>query len=82
MYSMLNNYVLDSPDIVTLYIEFVHSFPGQGVVSTFTFGQNYGQWQGIVAALGVESVSVSPQAWIGSYNIKKVYLEKREKENY
>jgi hypothetical protein len=27
-------------------IESVHSMPGQGVASTFTFGTNYGMWLG------------------------------------
>lgn len=79
MFKELDSYILDSPDIVTLYIEFVHSFPGQGVVSTFTFGQNYGQWQGIIASLGVKSISVTPQSWIGFYNIKKGLTRKDRK---
>ena len=79
MWSVLDSYVLNAPEIVTLYIEYVHSFPGQGVVSTFTFGQNYGQWQGIVAALGVKSISVSPQKWIGFYNIQKGLSRKDRK---
>ena len=45
-------------------IEAVHSFPGQGVASTFKFGNNYGQWQGILSALNIPYIQVSPQKWM------------------
>tara|TARA_R100001463_G_scaffold6332_1_gene20838 strand:+ start:3373 stop:3711 length:339 start_codon:yes stop_codon:yes gene_type:complete len=48
-------------------IEAVHSFPGQGVASTFKFGNNYGQWQGILSALKIPYILVSPQKWMKMY---------------
>ena len=48
-------------------IESVHSMPGQGVVSTFTFGTNYGQWLGILASLQVPYIQVTPQTWMKVY---------------
>ena len=45
-------------------IEAVHSFPDQGVASTFKFGLNYGQWLGILAALGIPYVQVTPGKWM------------------
>lgn len=44
-------------------LESVHAFPGQGVSSMFKLGQNFGAWQGILAALGIPHVLVRPQAW-------------------
>jgi crossover junction endodeoxyribonuclease RuvC len=48
-------------------IEAVHSMPKQGVVSTFTFGQGYGSWLGILAALKVPYMQVTPQKWMKHY---------------
>lgn len=44
-------------------IEAVHSMPRQGVASTFKFGFGYGCVHGVVAALGIPVVNVSPQKW-------------------
>jgi len=44
-------------------IERVHSMPEQGVASTFSFGQGYGIWLGILAALRISYQAVTPQAW-------------------
>lgn len=46
-----------------VFIEKVHAMPGQGVVSMFTFGQNFGTWLGILAALGLSHTLVAPQTW-------------------
>ncbi len=46
-----------------VYIEKVHSMPGQGVASMFTFGKGYGMWVGICIALGLEVVEVNPRVW-------------------
>ena len=48
-------------------IESVHSMPGQGVKSTFTFGQGYGSWLGILAAMKVPYMQVTPQKWMKHY---------------
>lgn len=44
-------------------LERVHAMPGQGVKSMFTFGQNFGQWEGILAALGIPHLQPGPQEW-------------------
>jgi len=44
-------------------IEQVHSMPGQGVKSMFTFGQNYGAWLGMLAAFGIPHTTVTPNKW-------------------
>lgn len=47
-------------------IEKVHSMPGQGVSSTFKFGQGYGSLMGITAALNIPVELVTPQRWKGA----------------
>lgn len=50
-------------DYVYAAIESVHSMPGQGVSSTFKFGRNFGQWEGLMAGLNVPTRLVRPQEW-------------------
>lgn len=44
-------------------LESVHAMPKQGVSSTFKFGVNFGQWQGILAALGLPYFMPRPTEW-------------------
>lgn len=44
-------------------IEKVHSMPGQGVKSMFTFGQNYGFLRGCLISMGVSFDEITPQTW-------------------
>jgi crossover junction endodeoxyribonuclease RuvC len=48
---------------VVVTIEKVSAMPGQGVTSMFSFGRNFGQWEGVVAALGCVVNYVTPQRW-------------------
>lgn len=48
---------------VMVVIEAVHSMPGQGVASTFSFGKGFGAWLGILAALDIPHQAVAPQTW-------------------
>lgn len=50
-----------APDVC--WIERVHSMPRQGVASSFKFGLAYGLVRGVVSALGVPVVLVTPQEW-------------------
>ena len=50
-------------DIGLAVLEQVHSFPGQGVVSSFSFGMNYGVWQGVLSAVKVPWQLVTPRTW-------------------
>ena len=51
------------------YVEAVHAMPGQGVSSTFAFGQALGQIEGVLAALGVPVTYVSPTVWKRSMQV-------------
>jgi len=47
-------------------IEKVHSMPGQGVASTFKFGESYGQLTGLLVGLKIPYETVTPQKWQGA----------------
>ena len=66
MYSVLYA-MLDIDTRPMAVIESLHSMPGQGVKSTFTFGTNYGMWLGILASLQVPYIQVSPTKWMNIY---------------
>jgi len=52
----------DSPTSLAV-IEKVHSMPKQGVTSSFSFGQSYGFLRGVLTALKIPFVEISPQKW-------------------
>jgi len=54
---------------VVAYIEHVHSMPKQGVASTFSFGRNFGQWEGMLNALCIPITYVVPQVWKRHYKL-------------
>lgn len=49
--------------IEAVIVERVHSMPKQGVSSTFKFGFNAGQWDGLLTGLGFQPVYVQPAVW-------------------
>jgi len=61
-------------------IEAVHSMPKQGVVSTFKFGCNYGQWLGILASSRIPYTQVTPQVWMKHY--KSMPKDKTARKNH
>lgn len=52
-------------ELGTVYatIEKVHSMPGQGVASMFSFGMTTGILHGIIGTLGLPRFLVAPQTW-------------------
>ena len=59
----------DSKYDVRVALEKVHSMKGQGVASTFSTGEGFGLWKGIITAMGFSMQLVTPQAW------KKVMMD-------
>ena len=45
------------------YIERVSAMPGQGVSSTFKFGQSYGFLRGLLVGYGIPFEAVTPGVW-------------------
>ena len=60
--------LLEAGPVELAVIEAVGPMPRQGVASTFRFGEGYGLWLGMLAALRIPHEAVAPQAW------KKVVL--------
>lgn len=72
--------VLGADTIV--YMESVHSFPGQGVASSFTFGKGYGFLRGTVCTLGIPLIDVSPMRWKKALGINFTAQDsKKDKKN-
>ena len=46
-----------------VWLEQVGPMPGQGVTSTWGFGRSVGQIEGVIAALGLPILYVTPQKW-------------------
>jgi hypothetical protein len=44
-------------------VEYVASRPGQGIASAFKFGASFGALRGVLAALEIRTVLVTPGAW-------------------
>jgi crossover junction endodeoxyribonuclease RuvC len=50
-------------EITRAAVEAASSYAEQGVRSAFTFGRSFREWLGILAALGIPHVLVTPQQW-------------------
>jgi len=63
-------------------IENVHSMPGQGVTSMFSFGRNFGKLEMFLQATGSAWDCVQPAIWQSHFNLLKREGEtKTEKKN-
>ena len=65
--------------VVHVLVEHVHAFPKQGAVSTFSFGQNLGQWEGTLYANELDFQYVNPKQWIYWYDVKPGISKKERK---
>ena len=65
---------------VFLYIEKVWAMPHDGKSSIFTFGQNYGQWEGVIASFNIIPIYVTPSVWMKHHEVEKG-LKKQERKN-
>lgn len=54
------------PELLGGVLEHVHSMPKQGISSAFTFGANFGFWRGLLMALEIPYILVTPQKWQAS----------------
>ena len=53
-------------------IENVHSMPGQGVASSFTFGHGFGMLEGFLIGAGIPYDRVTPQKWQKDFGLYKL----------
>ena len=69
-----------APYRTRVFLEKVWAFPTDGRAGSFTFGENYGQWQGILASHEIKPVLVIPKTWQAHFEIKKgLPKDKRKK---
>ena len=61
--SELEGYFMFDKSPLRCVLEKVNAMPGQGVVSMFNFGQNYGFIQGVLKAYAIPYELVTPQKW-------------------
>lgn len=54
---------------VVCAVEKVAAYPGQGVISVFKFGQNYGWILGMLYALRIPTNLVPPQTWKKAFGL-------------
>ena len=66
---------------VLVTIEHVHAMPGNGVVSMFSFGQNLGQWEGILGALELDVTYAGPRTWMQHYDCKPK-MDRKDRKRY
>ena len=69
------------PNDVIVMIEKVWARPHDGRSSVFTFAQNYGHWEGIIASHEIQSHHVTPQVWMKALGCPP-RLKKQERKNY
>lgn len=50
-------------------LERVGARPGQGVTSMFSFGANYGWWQGLLSAFEIPFQLVTPAVWKKAFGV-------------
>ena len=63
LHSELENAVIYESGRVFAMLEQVHAMPGQGVSSTFKFGQSYGQLEALLVCSGISFDRVTPAKW-------------------
>ena len=66
-----------APSKPKCFLESVHAFPTDGRSSAFKFGMNFGIWQGILTALNIETILVTPQRWQKPYELSKIKKERK-----
>lgn len=55
--------VINANNVQLCILEKVHAMPKQGVSSMFSFGMNFGIWQGFLIGWGIPFQLVAPQTW-------------------
>lgn len=58
-------------DIALTCIEKVGVFPGQGILSSGKFMENFGMWQGFFFGLGIPFVLTAPKDWQRGMSLPK-----------
>lgn len=68
-------HALQDMRVERLVVENVHAMPGQGVSSTFRFGQGVGIIHGVAGALRLPLTLVTPGQWKGFHSLRTAHKE-------
>ena len=68
------------PQKVAVFLEKVWAFPTDAKKTAFIFGQNYGQWEGIISSYEIGVSYVTPKEWQSFYDIPK--MVKKDRKNH
>ena len=69
-YAEVLSYLADNADFdVMCCVEKVGAMPGQGVVSMFNFGHNFGYIEGLLRAYSIPYQLVPPQTWKREFSL-------------
>lgn len=79
-HAVLRMFTEFAPELVV--IEHVGAMPGQGVVSTFSFGVAFGTVYGLACATNARVVLVRPQVWKKKYGLIGKPKDSSRKEAY
>ena len=80
--SLISTIPIDvSYEDVLVVIEHVHAMPNNGVVSMFSFGQNLGQWEGVLGAFELNVEYAGPRTWMQHYDCKPG-MDKKDRKRY
>ena len=70
----------DMAMLIGMCLNDVSAFPTDGRVGSFTFGQNFGHWQGILASHELKPELVTPKTWQSHFEVQKgLPKDKRKK---
>ena len=62
--------IIRANNVQLCVLEKVHAMPKQGVTSMFSFGTNFGLWQGFLIAWEIPFQLVAPQTWMKNLTFK------------
>ena len=60
-----------APYRVRVFLEKVWAFPSDARSAAFSFGQNFGQWQGVLASYELKPTLITPKTWQSHLEVKK-----------
>lgn len=61
--------IIRSYNVIEAFVEDVHAMRQQGVTSNFRFGQNFGEWRGLLAGLRIKRTYIPPQTWKKAFSL-------------
>lgn len=72
--------IAESLEPCRAFLEKVHSMPGQGVSTMFTFGRNLGFLRGVLVGAGIQFEDVPPQKWQQGVGMGKSYPTQQQRK--